>query len=257
MMNVILDVRNIFVIVGAMMLAWFVAPAIYFRIINIGNATGIALSLMLFLYGALKKYIDIFVKSMWNHSFGKCVVIFILIVAVGIFTTALIETVLMVNATCRKPQGECTLVVLGCRVYGERPSRTLNERIEAAYEYLIAHKDAIAILSGGKGDDELISEAECMYRQLVAKGIDAKRLIREDRSTSTRENLEFSNKIIIENGLNRNIALVTSGFHQYRALKVADKINEHNYAVSARTSLIMLPAYYIRELYGILYECVF
>ena len=63
---------------------------------------------------------------------------------------------------------EVTVVVLGCQVVGERPSVMLRQRIHTAYTYLSAHPEAVCIATGGKGDNENISEAECIRRELLA-----------------------------------------------------------------------------------------
>ena len=88
------------------------------------------------------------------------------------------------------------LIVLGAGVNGTTPSQSLQERINAALEYLQTHPDAVCIVSGGKGSGEEISEAECMYRSLTAIGVDPERIWLEDQATSTLENLKFSLNII-------------------------------------------------------------
>ena len=74
------------------------------------------------------------------------------------------------------------------------------------------------------GRGRKISEAECMYRYLTKKGINSSRIIKEDKSTSTRENLRFSKKIMEEKGLGNNIAIATSEYHQYRASQIAKSL---------------------------------
>jgi len=165
-----------------------------------------------------------------------------------------VETVCMVRAAGRSPQGEATVVVLGCKVQGETPSHVLRERLEAARLYLEVHPEAMCILSGGKGQGEDISEAACMYRYLTGQGIDPSRLYCEDRSTSTRENLAFSQEIIEEQGLCPSIAIVTSEFHGYRAGKIAEQLGLEWGSVPSKTAWWLLPTYYARELYGILYQ---
>ena len=93
------------------------------------------------------------------------------------------------------------LLVLGCRVYGARPSRLLRWRADRAAKYLKAHPQSVAVLSGGQGRDEAISEAEAMRRLLTQAGIAPSRLLLEDKSTSTQENIAFSGEILAKNGL--------------------------------------------------------
>ena len=115
----------------------------------------------------------------------------------------------------------------------------------------------LVILSGGQGEDEEIPEADCMYRELTAAGVAPGRLYREDRSTSTRENLLFSQAIIKDNGLPETVVVVTNEYHQYRAGLIAGALGMKTYAVSAPSGVGLLPTYWVREWFGILYEWIF
>ncbi|MCC8137912.1 MAG: YdcF family protein [Clostridiales bacterium] len=100
------------------------------------------------------------------------------------------------------------VIVLGAQVRGTSPSLSLKKRLECAAGYAEENPETLLILSGGQGSDEGISEAECMYRCLVGAGVSEKRLLMEDASTSTRENLAFSAEII--RGLDADATLLTS-----------------------------------------------
>lgn len=119
------------------------------------------------------------------------------------------------------------IVVLGAQVRGEEPSPALAGRIEKAVEYMKENPQTIAIVSGGQGAGEDISEAECMARGLRAAGISADRILLEDRSTSTSENLRYSFEILRESMGERQepetVGVVTSNFHVFRAIKLAEK----------------------------------
>ena len=69
------------------------------------------------------------------------------------------------------------MIVLGAKIIGDRPSRMLRNRLDAAYAYLQAHPDAVGIVSGGQGSDEQYSEAYVMEQYLLSKGIPAERLV--------------------------------------------------------------------------------
>ena len=86
------------------------------------------------------------------------------------------------------------IVVLGCQVKGTKPSKALKDRLDTAKEYMQANPETIAVLSGGQGKMEEISEAECMRRYLEKAGISRERLILEQRSTTTRQNLRYSRR---------------------------------------------------------------
>lgn len=239
---------------GGLIFIWFALPMFLSTHMNIGNVTGMALAIVFFVYGAFCPVLHRIIAQWREHSVKRWIIWGFLAVALMIAALALIETICMVRAACKKPQEDATVVVLGCRVYGERPSLSLEERLQAAYNYLQEHEEAACIVSGGKGTGEDISEAECMYRYLVDKGIDPSRLYKEDASTTTRENLAFSQKIIETEGLTPQIAIATSEYHEYRAGRIAQSLGMECAAVPARTAIWLLPTYYIRELYAILYE---
>lgn len=249
--------RMILVAVGVCSLPLFLIPLSLSVGVNIGNATGIAVALLLIVYGLFFCTINKGIKKWLHHKVLRYFVYLAGLVASTILILVVILTTLMIRAMNNVPKGHETLVVLGCRVYGERPSLSLQERLDAALVYLEEYQEAYCVVSGGQGDGENISEAECMYRYLTDRGIDGARIFKEDASTTTRENLEFSLVVIEENGLPQEIAIVTSEYHQYRASLVAKELGLTNTAVCGKTAKWLLPTFYIRELYGILYQWVF
>lgn len=115
------------------------------------------------------------------------------------------------------------VIVLGAGVNGTVPSESLRERLIAAEAYLRTYPESIAVLSGGMGDSENITEAECMYRWLTARGIDPSRLRKEEQSSDTRENLRFSAALIeAERGeVPDRVAVISSEYHLCRATLIA------------------------------------
>lgn len=87
---------------------------------------------------------------------------------------------------------QLTVMVFGCYVRGEEPGRTLTTRLDAALSLLKRYPNADCIVSGGQGSNEAISEAEAMRRYLLSRGIAEERIMLEDRSTNTSENLEYT-----------------------------------------------------------------
>ncbi len=228
------------------------------KIVNIGNLFGLAVSLLVMMYVWLHVPLHQWLRTLWQHRGGK-----IALSAVGGIICAgvilcLVLSVMMTAAAHRKPGEEpAAVIVLGCKVNGTKPSLMLLERMQAAYAYLEAHPHVPVIVSGGKGSDEALSEAECMAEYLIAKGIAEDRVLLEVNSASTAENLQFSKVILEEQGIVGECMLVTDGFHQYRAQYLAKKENLCCYAVSADTPWYLLPTYWVREWFGILHAWVF
>ena len=230
----------ILIILGTLLILIFIAPMVTMSVVNIGNIGGAALGAALILLGIYWKHLP----EKWRHIILAAGAVLVLLVV--------IETIFMVTAAHREPAEDATVIVLGCKVKPYGPSLSLQERIDAAYEYMTAHPDAVCIASGGQGRDEPMSEGECIRQQLIKKGIADERIYVEDRSTSTIENIRYSHEIVLEHGLSENIAIVTNNYHIYRAMQTAKSCGLEAGAVPAETLWILLPTYYVRELGGIL-----
>ncbi|MEE1282683.1 MAG: YdcF family protein [Acutalibacteraceae bacterium] len=137
---------------------------------------------------------------------------------------ALLILTLIIYFALKKPNKSDILIVLGCKVKGNQPSKSLKRRLDSAYTFLEKNESTYCIVSGGKGSDELISEAECMYRYLIKKGISPKRIIKEDKSTNTCENLINSFSIIKARFQTSNgVVIATDFYHHLRANIIAKK----------------------------------
>ncbi|ABS21656.1 YdcF family protein [Bacillus cytotoxicus] len=141
------------------------------------------------------------------------------------------------------------MIVLGTSVKGSKPSYALQYRIDAAANYLKQNERTIAILSGGQGKKEHISEALAMKRGLMKQGISEERMILEDRSTNTDENITFSKELIPPD--RKKGLLVTNDFHMFRAKKIAEKQGLHLEGLSARTPKPIVIKSNIREYFAI------
>ena len=144
------------------------------------------------------------------------------------------------------------LVILGCQVNGSLASLPLLRRGYNAVNYLKRHENVKAVITGGQGPRENITEAEAMRRLLAENGIGEERILIEDKSKSTIENLKFANELY--NLLDKNIVIVTSDYHMFRSLSIAKKLGYQNVAGLAATSqLSVLPAYLLREYAAVMY----
>lgn len=249
--------RKIGIVAAAIAFVWFLVPYIAANILNIGNITGMAVALLLLVYLIVQPRLHTWIRQQWHEKYVKVSVCAVGALMALVAILAVVETGFMISACAKAPQKNATAVVLGCRVYGERASMMLRERLEAAYEYLTENPEAVCVVSGGQGSGEDISEAECMKRWLVDKGITETRIYKEDMSTSTEENIAFTKQVLEENDLNPDITIITNEFHAYRAGILAEK-NDLEFGVApGNTAIWLLPTYYIRELYAILAEWVF
>lgn len=164
---------------------------------------------------------------------------------------AVIEIPIIKGAVTEPVADSEYVIVLGAKVNGTRPSRVLRQRLDAAIEYADKNKTSKIIVTGGKGSDEDISEAASMNNYLIAKGIDKTRIILEDKAVDTRENLEFSKEIIGDSS--KSIVIVTSDFHMYRALRLAEQTGfSHVSGKPARTDAGLIPNYYVREAFAVI-----
>lgn len=235
----------------------FITPMLS-AIVNIGNITGAAISVILLFMVVFRSTFAQLFSRMLTHRGGRI----FLTIAGGIACIAVVAAVViscfMVRAMNDKPKNnQTTVIVLGCQINGETPSRMLKRRLDTAYDYLSEHDDVKVIVSGGQGSDEVTSEADVMRKYLLNKGLEDSRIYMEDKSTSTEENLRFSKDIIEKEGLFEEVTIVTDGFHQLRADMLAKQQGMESRNISAPTEKWLLPTYWIRELYGVAYYLVF
>jgi uncharacterized SAM-binding protein YcdF (DUF218 family) len=170
-----------------------------------------------------------------------------------------VEYLVISNARTDQDCERSYLIVLGAAVHGDRPSLSLYHRLSSALDYLNTYPDSKAVLSGGQGKGENISEALCMHDWLVSSGISEDRLLMEDRSTSTMENLTYSWEILQAKGCRPDdVAILSSGYHLYRAKLMARALGMDPAGVCGR---IGYPIYtlgmFIREAFGLTHLWVF
>ena len=139
--------------------------------------------------------------------------------ALGLAILLLVEGLVLSRCNAKAEDGADYLIVLGAQWKPEGPSKVLKYRLDEAIHYLKVNRETKVIVSGGKGSNEPISEADGMYDYLVAHGIDASRILKEDKSTSTQENLQFCAALL--NKTEDQVVIVTNNFHVYRAEQLA------------------------------------
>lgn len=147
------------------------------------------------------------------------------------------------------------IIVLGAQVKENGPSSILKSRLDKAVEYLESNPETKVVVSGGQGNDEPMSEAEGMKTYLVGKGIAQERIFMENQSVNTKQNLKFSSEYI--NIEEETVGIVTSNFHIYRSVKLAQKQGYENVCgIAAHSKPGLLPANMLREFCSVVYYAV-
>ncbi len=209
------------------------------------SVLGMMIGILILLFGLFMPRVLEFFKK---HKVLKVVVCIILAVSL---LWALVCSVLLLSAGLKAPKDSDTVIVLGCQLRGEKPSKMLRQRLDKAYDYLTENPTAVAIMSGGQGEDEVMPEAEAMYNYLKEKGIAPERLYVEPASHNTEQNMQNSAEIIKKEGLDTNVVVITQSFHQYRASVYAEKAGLTAYALNCKTNPGTLPTYWLRELFAV------
>lgn len=232
---------------------------------RIQNALGI-------LMGAL--YIGgYFAENLTNSFLGadsQTVFYILLTVNLGVtfllcyFECMLISTMFCaVAATRYKPEPELDyIIILGCAIRRDgTPTPLLKGRIMRAFDFEKAQyektgKHAKFVPSGGQGSDEVISEAESMKRCLIELGVPDERIVKEDKSVNTYQNMAFSKQVIERDcgSESCNIGFSTTNYHVFRGYTLAEKLGMTVKGLSAKTKLYFFPNAFIREFIGLLWE---
>ena len=170
----------------------------------------------------------------------------LILIAAALLLFTAVQIVIASAAAEKPPQDLDCIIVLGAKVNGTEPSGALSQRIQAANRYLSDNPDTLCIATGGQGEDEGISEAECIRRGLVSLGIPDYRIIMEDAATDTTSNFINSFRLLPDGS--EEIGVVTNDFHMLRALWTARELSDLSFfAVSARSTPWGYVHYCLRE----------
>lgn len=191
---------------------------------------------------------------------GTLLILLTVLVSAGLITSIWVGR-LIGSAMSGQPDTPCDyLVLLGAGINGTTPSQSLRSRIDAAAVYLQEHPQVQCILSGGQGEGEDISEAECMFRELTALGIDPQRLWLEDRSTSTKENIAYSLELIRQKtgSVPEKLGVLSNEYHLYRASFFVREQGLEPICISVKTDRFgLFISYFVREIFAVCFYSVF
>lgn len=200
--------KYILITIGAVILTNGVILAITTNM-NLGNYLQLIIGILFTAYGIFYRQI--------KEKFPKWIkILYWTVTAIYIFGSVFLIGFGLFDSVDYK---EDAVIILGAGLRGNQPGTTLKSRLDTALEYQSKNPDVIFVLSGGQGSDERISEAEAMATYLIGRGINPSRIIIEDKSTSTRENFEFSSVKLHEffGEKEYSAAYITNEFHIYRA----------------------------------------
>ncbi len=222
------------------------------RYISLGSITGAIVSLLIIIKAIRRSSNNKTVGKTTNKKVLNTIGLFFLLLAV-------VTTGCMIFGIPRtEPAPDSVLIVLGSGVNEDgTPTLVSRSRADAALTYIREHPDAVIITSGGLYTTDRPSEAESMKQYLVEQGVSEERILTENRSATTAENLRFSADLIKENQLSPNVVISTSDFHSYRAALYAKRSQLNVSSICARTPWWILPSCWIREMYAILSAWMF
>lgn len=209
--------------------------------------SAIILTLIAILSYIGKKY------TIFNNIPLKIKIGFLTLLIAGIILFLSVEA-LIISGMREKPNQDADyVIVLGAQIRGDKITKSLRKRLDTALVYLKANETTKVIVSGGQGDGENLSEAEAMKQYLMEQGIPEERIVKEDRSTSTKENLKFSYELIDEK--DSSVVIVTNNFHVFRAKAIAKKIGYKDVqGLAAPSDNRLLLNYMVREFLAIVKE---
>ena len=150
------------------------------------------------------------------------------------------------------------IIILGCGLRKDgTPSPLLRGRIDRALDFAkkqkeLTGKEVVFVTSGGQGADEIISESASMKNYLISQGVDDSRIIEEDRSTSTYENMRFSKEKIAEENKKGKIAFSTTNYHVFRSGLFARRVKMRAVGMGAKTKWYFWPNAAVREFVGLI-----
>lgn len=175
---------------------------------------------------------------------------FTIIIIAAALLFIIIEGMILSKFNSSASGGADYVIVLGAQIKENGPSEVLRQRLDRAVRYLKENEEAFVIVSGGQGVNEPMTEALGMYEYLVAAGISESRILQEDQSVNTNQNLEFSARLIEKE--DAAVVIITSDFHIFRALLIAQKAGyEQVSGLAADSTKGMLPNNMLREFFGV------
>lgn len=237
---------------------------VYSLIINMLSNTRVAFSQALILIGVLL-IIYHFIKERIKESIfiDKIIRFIYIFIALGLILFIVVEVFIIAYPKKSRENAEYIIVLGAGLTNGNEVSLTLKDRLDAAITCINDFgNDGYIVVSGGNGEDEDISEAEAMQSYLINKGIPQDKILLEDKSTTTAENIKFSKEVIekhSDKSINQcKVKVVTTDFHALRSSILAKKNGYGEIEVySSNTVGYLIPIFYIRESLAVVKNTIF
>lgn len=185
----------------------------------------------------------------WQHIPSVLRIGIILIFSACLLFFLGVEGMILKGSVQMPEDAQDYVVVLGAHVRDSSPSRALALRLDKALEYAAENPGTMFIVSGGQGSNEPCTESSAMKKYLMEKGLSEDRILEENQSTNTRENLIFSKKLIPEEA---SVGIISNGFHICRALHLAETLGYENASgIPAKSDLLTQPTNLLREFFAV------
>lgn len=214
-------------------------------ILNVNSGT--LFYLIWFLISAFFIIIDLLIYFKVFEKYKVFKKIFIWVCSIGICIFLVILSLIISKMNVKPVKNLDYIIILGAQVKESGPSVVLRYRLDRAVSYLKENDNTLVIVSGGQGANEPATEASVMKEYLINKGINEDRIIIEDKSNTTKENLINSKKII---GNDKSIGIVTNNFHMYRALLIGKKYGVNAVGIPSKSNSYYLPNNLLREVFA-------
>lgn len=231
------------------------------------NLLGIAFSILLLIGACILLFSNTIFDSLFANADGITGILIRIQGLINIFcgvTLCYFESLLFGSVICgvkaarHKPKYDKDyIIILGCGIAKDGSLLPLlRGRVDKAIEFYKKQKEesgksAVFIPSGGQGPDEIISESEAMRNYLISKGISEDKIIMEDKSTTTYENMLFSKQIIDSINPESKVAFSTTNYHVFRSGILANSVGLHAEGIGSKTKWYFWPNAFLRELVGV------
>lgn len=216
--------------------------------LNLGVVLVVILGILAINIGVFYEKINELTKS----GVFKCFKVFV--IAILCIEFILVSFIAVYGIVDNISYNEDAVIVLGAAIRGDKVTLPLKMRLDTAIQYHCKNPEAVIVVTGGQGFQETVTEAYAMEKYLVEHGVEKNKIIKEEKATSTTENMELSKALLDKYfGENYSIVVVTNNFHIFRSTRIAMKAGFNNIShMHAGLQWYNLMPCYLRESLAVL-----